>query len=343
MSFMLIVLVIFIIIIAFIHYSGPRLEDETLRTIAETLNEELPELIKGKTGFVLSNNVKIWYELISPTTPAKGVICLLMSNAADALMWPPSFINQFTSAGFEVLRFDYRGTGQSDWMVNWSKKNAYSLYDMASDVKSIIDALDISRIHLFGFSLGGMIAQEVAINYPDRVLSLTLLMTSGDATDSTMKVFSMRYLISSFIKSIPIMRYRIIGGERNLIIERILRMKLALGDHSFDVNETAQQVLYNLRKRKGINIKAVFQHLRAVAISGSRYDKLKSLKLPTLVIHGTNDEILPLEHGEKLVELIPNAKFIWLDDVGHVFPVPNMDTIVTKVIENMSALTIVST
>jgi pimeloyl-ACP methyl ester carboxylesterase len=343
MSFMLIVSVIFIIIIAFIHYSGPRLEDETLRIIDETLNEELPELIKGKTGFVLSNNVKIWYELISPTTPAKGVVCLLMSNAADALIWPPSFINQFTSAGFAVLRFDYRGTGQSDWMVNWSKKNAYSLYDMAIDVKSIIDALDISRIHLFGFSLGGMIAQEVAINYPDRVLSLTLLMTSGDATDSTMKVFSMRYLISSFIKSIPIMRYRIIGGERNLIIERILRMKLALGDHSFDVKETAQQVLYDLRKRKGINIKAVFQHLRAVAISGSRYDKLKSLKLPTLVIHGTNDEILPLEHGEKLVELIPNAKFIWLDDVGHVFPVPNMDTIVTKVIENMSALTIVST
>jgi pimeloyl-ACP methyl ester carboxylesterase len=343
MSFMLIVLVIFIIIIAFIHYSGPRLEDETLRIIDETLSEELPELIKGKTGFVLSNNVKIWYELISPTTPAKGVICLLMSNAADALMWPPSFINRFTTAGFEVLRFDYRGTGQSDWMVNWRKKNAYSLYDMAIDVKSVIDALDISRIHLFGFSLGGMIAQEVAINYPDRVLSLTLLMTTGDATDSTMKVFSMRHLISSFIKSIPMMRYRIIGGERNLIIERILKMKLVLGDDSFDVKETAQQVLYDLRNRRGINIKAVFQHIRAVAISGSRYDKLKGIKIPTLIIHGTNDEILPLEHGKKLLELIPNAKSIWLEGVGHVFPVPNMDETLVKVIEHMGALTTRST
>ena len=343
MSIMLIGLVIFISIIVFILYSGPRLEHETLRIIDETLNEELPELIKGKTGFVLSNNVKIWYELISPTIPAKGVVCLLMSNAADALMWPPSFINRFTSAGFEVLRFDYRGTGQSDWMVDWSKKNAYSLYDMAIDVKSIIDTLDISRVHLFGFSLGGMIAQEVAINYPDRVLSLTLLMTTGDATDSTMKVFSMRHFISSFIRSIPIMKYRIIGGERNLIIERILKMKLVLDDNSFDVKETAQQVLYDLRKRRGINIKAVFQHFRAVSISGSRYDKLKSLKLPTLIIHGTNDEMIPLEHGKKLVELIPNAKFIWLDGVGHVFPIPNMDAIVTKVIENMSALTTAST
>lgn len=328
---------------ALIYYSGPRLEHETLRTIDETLNEELPELIKGKTGFVLSNNVKIWYELISPTTPAKGVICLLMSNAADALMWPPSFIQRFTSAGFEVLRFDYRGTGQSDWMANWSKEKAYSLYDMAADVKAIIDALDISRVHLFGFSLGGMIAQEVAINYPDRVLSLTLLMTTGDATDSTMKVFSLKYFISSFIKSIPIMKYRIIGGERNLIIERILKMKLVLDDNSFDVKETAQQVLYDLRKRKGINIKAVFQHIRAVAISGSRYDKLKHLKLPTLIIHGTNDEIFPLEHGKKLVELIPKAKFIWLDGVGHMFPIPNMDAVITKVIENMGDLTYAST
>lgn len=338
MSFMLIVLVIFITIVALILYSGPRLEDETLRMIDETLHEELPELIKGKTGFVLSNNVKIWYEVISPTTPAKGVICLLMSNAADALMWPPSLINRFTSAGFAVLRFDYRGTGQSDWMVDWSKENAYSLYDMATDVKAIIDALAISRVHLLGFSLGGMIAQEVAINYPDRVLSLTLLMTTGDATDSTMKVFSTRYLIRSLIRSIPIMRYRIIGGERNLIIERILKMKVVLGNHSFDVKETAQQVLYDVRKRRGINIKAVFQHFRAVAISGSRYDKLKRLQLPTLIIHGTNDEIFPLAHGKKLVELIPNAQFIWLDGVGHGFPIPDMDALITKVIEHLSAL-----
>lgn len=342
MSIILIGLVIFISVVVLILYSGPKLEHETLRIIDETLNEELPELIKGKTGFVLSNNVKIWYELISPTTPAKGVVCLLMSNAADGLMWPPSFINRFTSAGFEVLRFDYRGTGQSDWIPNWSNENAYSLSDMATDVKSILDALDISRVHLFGFSLGGMIAQEVAINYPDKVLSLTLLMTTGDATDSSMKVFSLKPFIRSFINSIPIMKYRIMGGERNLIIERILKMKLVLDDNSFDVKETAQQVLYDLRKRKGINIKAVFQHFRAVAISGSRYDKLKSLKLPALIIHGTNDEMFPLEHGKKLVELIPNAKFIWLDGVGHMFPIPNMDAVIKKVFENMNAPTTAS-
>lgn len=340
MSFVLIGLLIFISIIALILYAGPRLDAETLRIIDETLHEELPELIKGKTGFALSNNVNIWYELRSPTTPTKGVICLLMSNAADALLWPPSLINRLTAAGFAVLRFDYRGTGQSDWMVDWRKENAYSLNDMAADVKAIIDALAIARVHLLGVSLGGMIAQEVAINYPDRVLSLTLLMTTGDATDPTMNVFSTRYLIRSLIRSLPMIRYRIMGGERNLIIERILKMKVVLGNHRFDVKETAQQVLYDVRKRRGINIKAVFQHMRAVAISGSRYDQLKRLNLPTLVIHGTNDEIFPLAHGEKLVALIPNAQFIWLEGVGHGFPIPKMDALITKVIEHLSALPI---
>ncbi|HET9909825.1 MAG TPA: alpha/beta hydrolase, partial [Anaerolineales bacterium] len=246
------------------------------------------------------------------------------------------FINQFTSAGYQVIRLDYLGTGLSDWISNWNKNNAYSLFDMAKDVISVIDTLHISRVHLFGFSLGGMIAQEIAINNPERISSLTLMMTTGDATDSKMKTMSMTYVFSSMIRSVPIIKYRILGGERNLIIERILKMQAA--QMNFDVKETAQQVLYDLRNRKGINFKAVFQHFKAVEISGSRYEKLKDIKTPTLIIHGTKDNIFPIEHGRKLQELIPNTKSIWLDGVGHMLSVPNMDSLVYKVIEHMSAL-----
>lgn len=339
MSLLLIMLLILTTIVLLLIFYGPKPDLNTLHIIDETLNEELPELVRGKTGFAVSNNVRIWYELIPPTTTSiKGTICLLMSNAADALMWPPSFINQFTSAGFQVIRLDYRGTGLSDWMSNWNKNNAYSLFDMAKDVISVIDTLHISRVHLFGFSLGGMIAQEIAINNPERISSLTLMMTTGDATDSKMKTMSTTYVFSSIIKSIPIIKYRILGGERNLIIERILKMKNVAGQINFDVKEIAQQVLYDLRNRKGINIKAVFQHFKAVEISGSRYEKLKDIKIPTLIIHGTKDKIFPIEHGRKLQELIPNTKSIWLDGVGHMPSVPNMDSLVYKVIEHMSAL-----
>ncbi|HET9905746.1 MAG TPA: alpha/beta hydrolase, partial [Anaerolineales bacterium] len=290
MSLLLIMLLILTTMVLLLMFYGPKPDLNTLHIIDETLNEELPELVRGKTGFAVSNNVGIWYELIPPTTTSiKGTVCLLMSNAADALMWPPSFINQFTSAGFQVIRLDYRGTGLSDWMSNWNKNNPYSLFDMAKDVISVIDTLHISRVHLFGFSFGGMIAQEIAINNPERISSLTLMMTTGDATDPKMKTMSTSYVFSSIIKSIPIIKYRILGGERNLIIERILKMQA--GQMNFDVKETAQQVLYDLRNRKGINFKAVFQHFKAVEISGSRYEKLKDIKTPTLIIHGTKDNI----------------------------------------------------
>ena len=182
-----------------------------------------------------------------------------------------------------------------------------------------------------------MIAQEVAINHPERISSLTLMMTTGDATDSKMKTMSTSYVFGSIIKSIPILKYRILGGERNLIIERILKMKNVAGLIHFDVKEIAQQVLYDLKNRKGINIKAVSQHFKAVEISGSRYEKLKDIKIPTLIIHGTKDKIFPIEHGRKLQELLPNAKSIWLKDVGHTLSVPDMDSLVHEVIEHMSA------
>ena len=343
MYMLLLLLIAIISFIVYIIISNPNLDKKTIEIIDETLREELPELIAGKTGFVYSNNIKIWYELISFINPERGVICLLMSNAADALMWPPSFINMLTSAGFKVIRFDYRGTGESDWIEDWNKNNAYSLKDMADDVIAIFDELKISAAHLIGFSLGGMIAQEIAINYSKRVCSLNLLMTSGDATDPKMKVFPIGFIISSLIKSIPILKYRIKGGERNLIIERVLRMKIVLSEENLNIKEIAQQVLYDLRNRKGINKKAVFQHIRAVTISGSRYDKLRNLEIPTLIIHGTKDKVLPIEHGKMLASIIPNAKHHWIEDVGHVFPVPNMENLINLVIEHISALTSAST
>ena len=104
-----------------------------------------------------------------------------------------------------------------------------------------------------------------------------------------------------------------------------------VGHEGLDIKETAEVVLYDLRKRRGINVRAVFQHQAAVTISGSRYEKLRMLDVPTLVIHGTADQFIPVEHGRKLVDVIPNAEGLWLDGVGHIFPVPNMDAL-TKII-----------
>lgn len=339
---MILIITIFLIlltgILIYFYLSGPKLPPETNEIIDNVINSELPEVISGKTGFASSDGLNIWYECISPESSSKGSVLLIMGQAGNALGWPPKFVRAFVDSGYQVIRYDHRGTGMSDWVEDWNRKNPYSLVDMAADAVAVLDTLKIQKVHIMGLSMGGMIGQEVAINYPDRVSSLTLMMTSGYVGDPDLPNLSSRFFISSFVKSIPLLKYRLIGGEKNLIKERIAKTIAFVGSEGLDIKETAEIVLYDLRKRRGINIRAIFQHLIALSISGSRYEKLKTLNVPTLVIHGTDDSIIPVEHGKKLVEVIPNAKGLWLDGVGHVFPFPveNINKIIISNFEKVN-------
>jgi pimeloyl-ACP methyl ester carboxylesterase len=321
-------------LLIYAYTSGPTLPPETDAIIEGVLNSKLPEVIVGQTGSASSDGLDIWYESISPEGSSKGTVLLIMANGGDALIWPPKFVRAFVDSGYQVIRYDHRGTGMSDWVENWDRKNPYSLVDMSDDAIAVLNALEIQEAHIVGLSMGGMIAQEVAINHPNRVASLTLMITSGYVGDPELPGLSSRYFFSSIVKGIPLLKYRIVGGEKNLIKERIAKTITVVGYKGLDIKETAEIVLYDIRKRRGINIKAAFQHQAAVSISGSRYEKLKTLNVPTLVIHGTADQIIPVEHGKKLVEIIPHAKGLWLDGVGHVFPVPDMDTLMKSIISH---------
>lgn len=337
LSVIAIVLLLLAGLVIYAFAAGPKLPPETDEIIASVLNRELPEVIVGKTGFASSGELKIWYEGISPEGSPKGTVLLIMANGGNALDWPPQFVRTFVEAGYQVIRYDQRGTGMSGWVEDWDPKNPYSVADMAGDVVAVLDALEIEKAHIVGFSMGGMIAQEVAIQHPDRVASLTLLMTSGYVGDPDLPGLTSRYFLDYLVRGIPLLKYRIMGGEKNLIKERVAKQISVVGYEGLDIQETAEVVLYDLRKRRGINVQAVFQHQTAVSISGSRYEKLKELNMPTLVIHGTADQFIPVEHGKKLVEIIPNAKGLWLDGVGHIFPVPNMDALMKNIISHFEA------
>lgn len=304
-------------------------------SIDEVLQSELPELVVGQTGFATSDGLQIWYESISPEGVPKGTVLLVMANGGDALIWPPKFIQVFINAGYRVIRYDHRGVGMSDGVLNWDSKTPYTISDMANDAVAVLEALNVQEAHVVGLSMGGMIAQEIAIEHPGKVSSLTLMSTSGYIGDPDLPGLSSSYLISAALKGIPLLKYRLLGGEKNLIKERIAKM-VVMDSEDVDVRETAEVVLYDLRKRKGISIQGALQHQAAVTVSGSRYEKLKTLNVPTLVIHGTADQIIPVEHGKKLVEMIPHAKGLWLDNVGHVFPYPNMDSVNEKVLSQMA-------
>ncbi|NYB75230.1 alpha/beta hydrolase [Sedimentibacter hydroxybenzoicus DSM 7310] len=273
----------------------------------------------------------------APETAAKGTVLLVMGNGADALIWHPKYIKLFVDKGYRVVLYDQRGTGMSDWIDDWNRKNPYTVKYMAEDAVAVLDKLEIQDVHIIGFSMGGMIAQEISINHPERVVSLTLMMTSGDIGDPELPGLKSSYLIGSSIKGIPLLRYRIMGGERNLIKERIAKHIQVIGYDELDIKEIAEVVLYDLRNRRGININGAFQHQAAVTVSGSRYEQLKNLDIPTLIIHGTDDQVIPVEHGKKLSETIPGSQGIWLEDTGHVFPLPNMSDLIIRIISHMES------
>ncbi|TGG88621.1 hypothetical protein E4656_20155 [Natronospirillum operosum] len=116
---------------AYLIFGGPRLPSDTDVVIENVLKNELPQIIRGETGFAASDGLQIWYEIIAPGGEPQGVVLLNMSMAGDALLWPPAFVRAFTDAGYRVIRYDYRGTGMSDWVEHWDSRHPYSLSDMA--------------------------------------------------------------------------------------------------------------------------------------------------------------------------------------------------------------------
>lgn len=320
-------LVLLIGLIAFIFFTGPKLPANTDMIIENVINLELPELVKGKSGYVISDNHKIWYESITPKDSNKGAILLFMGMGSDALMWPPTFIDKLVDSGYQVIRFDYRGTGQSDWVEDWQQK-PYSVADLAKDAEAILDTLNVSKVHLVGLSMGGMVAQEFAIENPDKTLTLTLIMSSGDIFDKELPKVS-QSIVFDFIK-IGI-KYGLFQSEKNTIKMMLAAKMILRGDaqYDIDVKGTAEQVLYNLRKRKGYNPDASKQHDQAVKLWGSRYDELKDLKIPVLIIHGLNDPFVSIEHSKKLASVIPNSKTKWFDNMGHDLP-PNLINLISQ-------------
>lgn len=325
-------------VLMWLYLSAPKLPVETDGIIDDVLNSPLPDVVSGRTGFATSDGLKIWYESIPPTGPPKGTVLLIFGMAGDALIWPPKFVQAFVEAGYRVVRYDNRGTGMSDWVENWDPDNPYSVADMARDALAVLDVLEISEAHLVGLSLGGMIAQEVGIQRPDKVASLTLMLTSGDVGDPELPHMSTRAFLRPMLQGIALLiRYYMFGGERNLIKTRIAKIIMVNGYEGLDIREIAEVVLYDLRNRRGLNVKAGRQHQVAAGVSSARYEGLRALRAPALVIHGTADDMLPFEHGKKLAATLPHAKGLWLEGVGHVFPLPKMDEINKKIVAHMSS------
>ena len=289
------------------------------KLISITKSKKIPVFISGQTGYAKNIDVKIFYEDLNFSENPKGTILLINGAAETMIQWPEQMIRTLLKNDFRVIRYDNRGLGQSDWIKKWSKRNDYNLEEMARDALAVTSHLMIEKFHIIGYSTGGMIGQILAINHPEKIKTLTNLMSSGYLFDpeaekpDSKKIAMLRKLIFS---------YR--NKERD--IDKVLKFHFKL-DHLWigkdnyvhQQEKQIQKTLYEIKFRNGFNKKVFDQHRRAIKNSGSRYRKLKTIKVPTLLIHGSDDPLVKVSHSKKLASLIHGSRLVIIKGMGHDF------------------------
>ncbi|MBU2974814.1 alpha/beta fold hydrolase [Zobellia sp. B3R18] len=322
-------------LITFLFYacaSVPKLSNETESLIKTVIHEPLPEMVKGKIGFAISDGWKIWCEHIPATNPKKGTILLVMGAANDALTWPPSFISKFNKAGYDVIRYDHRGTGLTQRLKKTDKE--YTLASMANDPIAILDSLHIEKAHILGVSMGGMISQIAVIQQENRFKSLTSIMSSADLFDSTLPTPSPEVLPKMIS---AVLKYGVFGGKKAQMKLQFVQKRILMGEATGPIasKPLAEAALYNIERRDGFHFIAGRQHQKAIETAEPRYDGLSKLKLPVLVVHGKQDPVIPIEHGRKMAKVIPKADSLWVDNMGHDLPDAKIDLISAKILKTI--------
>jgi pimeloyl-ACP methyl ester carboxylesterase len=241
------------------------------------------------------------------------------------VIWDDAFCEKLAARGFRVIRFDNRDIGQSSKMQGGKRLTPfellklrlfkipvdapYKLSDMAQDMIALMDTLGIRSAHLVGASMGGMIAQEIAITFPERVRSLTSIMsTTGDP-----RLPGPTREAASLLMAPP-------PKSRDEYIERFAKTWKMLRVGSFPEDEALDRARAERTFSRGLNPAGVGRQLRAILASGSRKPRLHQVKAPTLVIHGTVDPLVNPAGGKDTAASIPNAKLMMIEGMGHALP-----------------------
>src|SRR5882757_8666427 len=258
-----------------------------------------------------ANGIDICYEIFGDA--GAEPMLLIMGLGAQMIHWDDDFCWQLAARGFRVIRFDNRDIGKSSKLTGGKRLTAvellklrflkmpiaapYKLRDMAEDVIGLMDVLGISSAHLVGASMGGMIAQELAISFPQRVRSLTSIMS----TTGNPKVPPPTREAMAVLMAPP-------PATKEEYYARFAQTWKILRVGSFPQDEAFDRARAERTYARGLNPAGVGRQLRAILASGSRNKRLRTVKAPTLVIHGTVDPLVRPEGGKDTAASIPGAK-----------------------------------
>jgi len=277
-------------------------------------------------GRVESNGIEIWYEDFGD--PSNPTVLLIMGAIAQAISWPLDLIEPIVDAGYHVVRFDNRDIGLSTWIDDF-QANPYTLDDMAADAVGLMDALKIERAHVIGASMGGMIAQLIAINYADRVLSLTSWMSTYWMADPDVPA------MTDEVQAV-VMKLLSPPETREEIIESNMTVWRTLAGSRFPFDEEAMRAREEAAVDRGHNPRN--RHSLATMQAPSRLDALRKLDIPTLVIHGDEDSIFNYCHGVICAKVIPGAKLYIQKGVGHEVPLGILPETVQVILEHIGSV-----
>jgi pimeloyl-ACP methyl ester carboxylesterase len=276
--------------------------------------------------------VDIVYETIGD--PSDPPLLLVMGLGMQLIHWDLELCEQLAERGFHVIRFDNRDAGLSTkieapvpnvvrLMAGLPTKVPYLLSDMAADAFGLLDHLGIERAHVVGTSMGGMIAQQMAIEKPERVLSLASMMsTTGDRVVGTPK-----------LRVWSVLTRRAPNG-RDAYIEYFARVFRMIGSPAYRVDEGRVRELAGATYDRDHNPAGTARQLTAVLASGSRTAALRELDLPAVVIHGEADPLLPVRGGRATANAIPGAELITIPGMGHDLPKELWPTYVDAIARN---------
>jgi pimeloyl-ACP methyl ester carboxylesterase len=289
-----------------------------------------------ETKYLQSNGLKMAYQTFGkPTDPA---IILVAGLYNQLVRWPVEFCQLLEQRGFYVIRFDNRDIGLTDKMEGQKAPSLlrlalkyylgipvsapYSLNDMAADTVGVLDALGIKQAHIVGMSMGGMISQLVAALYPERILSLTSIMsTSGERG-----------------KGIPSLKVssamlRPVTPQRSALDNAVDIWQL-IGSPAYPMTDEAVRALVVAEHRRSSNPAGYMRQIAAIRTAPGRAALLRTIKVPVLIIHGVEDLLVPVSGGIDTAKHIAQARLELFPGMGHTLPAALLPDFVDLIAEN---------
>lgn len=274
------------------------------------------------TEFVQSNGIRMAYQEFGR---AEDPVVLLVAGLYNQLIrWPMEFCDLLVAHGFRVIRFDNRDIGLTDKMDDAVAPSLfrlainswfgipvnlpYSLNDMAADTVGLLDALGIAKVHIVGISMGGMISQLVAGLYPERVLSLTSIMSKTGGFGKGMASFA---VARQMVKPIP---------KGTSALENSVRTRQMFGSPAYPVSDDEVRADVKAEFKRSNNPSGYLRQMAAIRAAPSRKKLLRTIVAPTLIIHGNQDLLVDVSGGIDTKEQIPHAELVRYEGMGHTLP-----------------------